>query len=161
MKTSTKAAAVTVAIGFGALAFFPVVWQRREGAPMPDGAQLPFFIVLTLAESLLMGGGIALLLFGWPLFRKLPMLSQRAGLWTFLSSCWLLASWWPHIGFHVLVGEQDLWGVLKIDYAFHFTVMLASVYVLRSIWIIAAGLAAEEPRRADLRPVLTHAEAER
>ena len=131
MKTSAKVTATAIVIGLAAMGLGQVIWPLAPGLPTPTLAQLPFLAFLDLAQSLLFGLGVALLIWGWPVFRGLSALTARLRAWCFASVVWLFISWWPHIGFHRSMGE-DLWSLIFIDYVFHFTIIIASLILMRA-----------------------------
>lgn len=128
-----------VVIGLVALLLGHVIWPPHPGGPTPSVIQIALLLILDAVQSLLFGLGVALLIWGWPLFKNLPLQKAPAKTWTFISVVWLLVSWWPHIGFHVSAGE-DLWSIIGIDYAFHFTVIAASLIVIRTLVVLATPI---------------------
>jgi hypothetical protein len=108
-------------------------WRPAAGNPEPTAAQIPFFMVLGLAEGLAFGFGVAFLLFGYPWMRSAgpaPTALTRAA---HLSIAWVLLNWWSHDSFHIANG-LEMGGLLAIEYAYHFTLMLAGV--LTAAWFI-------------------------
>jgi hypothetical protein len=47
---------------------------------------------------------------------------------TYVSIAWMLLSWWPHDNMHIHNGG-NLSGIIKIDYGFHATLILAACIV--------------------------------
>ena len=94
--------------------------------PQPTDAQLPLFILLSVAEALAFGLGISFLIFGYPLVQTILPESNGLTLGAHLSIAWLLFSWWPHDSLHVANG-LNLSGLLAIEYGFHVTLMVAGV----------------------------------
>ena len=135
MTRKIKIIIVTLAIGVLAVSLGRIVWSVGDG-PAATGIQIALLSILDIVQSLLFGLGIAVLLFGWPWFKNLSALSLRMKILLFLSVIWLLTSWWPHVGFHIITGE-DLWGIIKIDYAFHLTAIVASIVVFRAFVIVS------------------------
>jgi len=43
----------------------------------------------------------------------------------YLAIGWYLVNWWPHDNLHLVNGVY-LWGLLGIEYGFHFTLMVAA-----------------------------------
>ena len=139
MSQRTKWIAVTVLLGLaafltgvnGPLAFL-IGWHPAAGSPQPTAAQLPFFMVLGLAEALALGFGVAFLVFGYPWMRaaSTPGGLTRAA---HLAIAWTLINWWSHDSFHVANG-LDLVGMLVIEYAYHFTLMAAGT--IAAAWFV-------------------------
>src|SRR5829696_2855717 len=85
-----KVLLVTVLIAAPAMVLGPVLWPPAAGGPEPTGGQLPFFIVLAIMESVLLGLGISFLLFGLPAVRRVSP-TPRRGLWR--CTCVSAGSW--------------------------------------------------------------------
>ena len=95
--------------------------------------QLPLFVLLSLLESITFGVGVAFAFFGWKNFKTLMPGNRKAAFWCFVSIIWLLVSWWPHDNMHVLNAPDNLAGLLKIEYAFHVTLMIAGLILARNL----------------------------
>ena len=121
----------TLLILLPALVVFPlgrVIWKDPVEAMMPSSAQLPFFILLSVFESLAFGIGIWFLVRGWELIAAAPGVSKRLACWTYASIAWSLVSWWPHDNLHRANG-MDTVGLLRIEYGFHVTLIIASTII--------------------------------
>ena len=116
---------VIVSVGV-TMALGSKIWLPAPGMPTPTAAQMPFFIGLALAESLAFGLGVAFIVFGMPLVRRVSGLSRGLGWAVYLSIAWLLVSWWPHDGLHRHNGE-NVQGLLFIEYGFHLTLIVAGL----------------------------------
>ena len=127
MNTWPRVLLVTLLAGVPAF-LGSVLWPPPPGMPSPTGGQLALFIFLLALEALLFGLGVAFLLFGLPLVRRLTGASARGAWATFISIGWFLVSWWPHDNLHIHTGP-DLGTLLFIEYAFHVTLMLAALVV--------------------------------
>lgn len=101
-------------------------WRPSADFPPPTDAQLPFFVLLNVAESLAFGFGISFLIFGYSLMQNTLAASRRLTLAAHLAISWLLFSWWPHDSLHAAVGT-NLNGLLAIEYGFHVTLMATGV----------------------------------
>ncbi|HET7009386.1 MAG TPA: hypothetical protein VFI11_01305 [Anaerolineales bacterium] len=119
-----KVVLVAVLVGLPAFLLGPALWPISPDFPVPAPEQMPFFILLSVFDSLFLGLGIAFILFGWPLIRRMPGGSGALRRAVYLSIVFLLVSWWPHINLHNAVGF-DLQGLLYIDYAFHIPLMIS------------------------------------
>ena len=126
MKTWTKVLLITII--FGLISFFlsRVLWTPNKDI-MPTSGQLPFFIVLSILNSIVFGLGISFIIFGWSSVKNL-LGNSALSLLSYLSLAWLLVSWWPHDNFHMQVG-LDLQGLLYIEYGFHVTLILSSLII--------------------------------
>ena len=122
MKDSHKAILITLVLGIAALALSKVIWPIPSSMPHPTDSQLPFFIFLSLVESLLFGLGVAFIVFAWPLVAS----KGRDDKLAFIALAWMLVSWWPHDNLHQMVG-MDFGGLLYIEYGFHLTLIIASL----------------------------------
>ena len=124
-------AGVVIALLFGPDGPLGVFWRPAEGSPEPSGALIPGFIVVAIAEGLALGAAIAVGALGRPWFRSLVGKSRFATV-AWVSTMWLLGSWWPHTATHRFVGE-DLGGLLLAEWIFHVGSMVAVAVVLAAI----------------------------
>ncbi len=141
MKTWHKILVVT--LFFGVLTFLSnpngplgAFWAPDPSFPVPSSGQLPLFLFLNIAESLVFGLGIAFLMFGYPLVQGLGVASKGLTWAAFISIVWLLISWWPHDSLHVFNG-MNLTGLLVIEYLFHLTLMITGLIL--AYFFIAIG----------------------
>ncbi len=100
-------------------------WAPAAGTPLPTAAQLPFAMLLNLAEAVTFGGGIAFLLFGYEQVNGLVPASSLLTRAAHLSIAWLLINWFPHDNLHIHIGESDLGQLLLLEYIFHISLMVA------------------------------------
>lgn len=114
---------VTIPIAVAAFILAPKVWPSPVGSPVPTSFQLPFFIVLTIFESLSLGLGFAFLLFGYQMIKNVSEKSKFITWSLYLSISWFLLNWWVHDGLHKINGE-NLQGLLYIEYGFHVTMII-------------------------------------
>ena len=121
---------LTVVLAVGSFLLSRVIWPDVPGMPMPDSAQLPFLIGVSAIESLAFGIGIALLVSLWPFMR-----GRDTWDWlTYISAAWLLISWWPHDNLHRTMAMGDYWQLIRIEWGFHFTLIVAGIIVASYIW---------------------------
>lgn len=121
---------VTIVAAVGSFFLSRVIWPDIAGMPMPTSAQLPLFIGVSIFESLAFGIGASFLIFGWSFMR-----GRGTGDWlVFLSAAWLLISWWPHDNLHRITPEGDYWGLLRLEWGFHVTLIIAGVIIASFIW---------------------------
>jgi hypothetical protein len=128
MKTWLKV--VLTVLFFGVPAFFlgPIIWPISPDFPAPPPPQVPYFILLSVFDSLALGLGMAFVLFGFPAVRKMANGSGPLAWALYVSIAFLLASWWPHINLHNHVGF-DLQDLLKLDYGFHVPLIISGAVV--------------------------------
>ncbi len=122
---------VVIALLFGPDGPLGGFWRPAEGSPEPSGALIAGFIVVAVAEGLALGAAIAVGAFGRPWFSSLVGESRFATT-AWVSTMWLLGSWWPHTATHRFVGE-DLGGLLLAEWIFHVGSMVAMAIVLAAI----------------------------
>jgi hypothetical protein len=125
-----------VTLGLAVLAFLaspngPLgsFWRPSSDAPPPTGAQLPLFILLNVAEALAFGIGVSFLIFGYKAVHRVLPQSKALAFAAYLSIAWLLANWWPHDSLHLHNG-MNLGGLLKIEYGFHITLIVAGAILV-------------------------------
>ena len=123
------ALAVTVALTILAVLANPSgplggFWRPAADMPTPAGTELPFAILLKIAEGLTFGLGISFLIFGYPIVQAISPASLAVTRAAHVSIAWLLFNWWPHDSLHIANG-MNLGGLLAIEYAFHITLMIA------------------------------------
>ena len=82
---------------------------------------------------MLLGFGVAFLIFGLPVLRKVSPDSRPRAWAMYLSIGYLMVSWWPHLGMHAHNG-LDLQGLLYIDYIFHLPLEVAGVVLAWSFF---------------------------
>ena len=128
MKTRLKVTLTTLLVGVAAFLLGPVLWPINAALPKPEPAQIPYFILLAVFDSLFFGLGMAFVVFGWPLVRRMANGSARLVWPLYISIAFLLISWWPHINLHNSVGF-NLQGLLYIDYSFHIPLMVSGAIV--------------------------------
>jgi len=133
MKTHYKIALVAVPSAIVALLLTQVIWPNPMGASTPDASLMPYFIFIAGLECLAFGIGLAFAIFGWPMLRRL---SGEGWLSTamFISTVWLLVSWWPHDNMHRVNGMENFAGLLRIEFLFHFTLIIAGFIVATYLW---------------------------
>ncbi len=100
MKTRTKVALVTAAVGIPAFFLGPVLFPPADVGVEPTAGQIPFFIFLAVGDALLLGLGVSFLLFGFPVISKVSPDSKVRAWAMYLSIGYLMVSWWPHLGMH-------------------------------------------------------------
>lgn len=126
MSRKTKAIILTLVLAIIAFLTGRQIWPPNAMNPTPTGIQLPLFIILSIFESISFGLGVSFLIVGWPLVRKFSGKSDTLTKLAFLSIAWYLINWWPHDNLHEHIG-MNLDGLLKIEYGFHVTMIIAGV----------------------------------
>ncbi len=121
---------ITVVAAIAAFLLSRVIWPDLPGIPMPVGAQLPLLIVVSAIEAIGFGVGIAFLVSLWPYMR-----GRNAWDWlTYISAAWLLVSWWPHDNLHRVMMMGDYWQLIRIEWTFHVTLIIAGIIVASMVW---------------------------
>jgi hypothetical protein len=129
MKPWIKVLIITLVFGIVSFLLGPVLWPMAEGGPQPVGAQLPLLIGVSIIESIAFGIGIAFLLLGWPLVRKVAHGSKLAAWSLYIGAAWYMISWWPHDRFHMSMEHGDYWMLIKLEYGFHVTLIIAGALI--------------------------------
>ena len=106
-----------------------VIWPDPAAVVMPSSAQLPYLIGVSIIESLAFGIGVAFIVSTWGFMR-----GRDTWDWlTVIAATWLLVSWWPHDNMHRVNG-MEYWGLIRIEWMFHFTLIIAGILVASFIW---------------------------
>lgn len=122
--------ALTVVCAVAAFLLSPVIWPTPAGMPMPDSTQTIFLIGVSAIEAIGFGIGIAFLVSLWKYMR-----GRDTWDWlTYISAAWLLISWWPHDNFHRVTAMGDYWQLIRLEWGFHFTLIVAGVIVASMVW---------------------------
>jgi hypothetical protein len=82
-------------------------------------------IILGVLDSLAFGVGVAFLVYGYPVVRRLAQ--GRLAWATYLSIAWSLVSWWPHSNMHR--ANTTLEGLVLIDWTFHLTLIVGAAVI--------------------------------
>lgn len=133
MEKWQKALIITVVLGLAAFMTGKAIWPPSPSLPMPTPQQLPFFMLISLIESLAFGLGIAFLFLEMPAIAKFQGKERTMAILSYLSLGWLLVSWWPHDNLHMQVGFE-LQSLLYLEYGFHLTLIIASVILMYSFY---------------------------
>lgn len=149
----TKIIVTTLVVGVLAFLAEPngpagVFWRPSPMVPEAVGIQLPLFMLLGMTEALVFGLGIAFLVFGASMvkqFKVSPGLARAAH----LSISWVMINWWAHDSLHLHNG-MELSGLLKIEYGFHITLILAGIILARFFVAMAQGSMTTGPQRASV-----------
>ena len=147
MKTSTKVALVTAAVGIPAFFLGPVLFPPADMGVEPTAGQLPFFLFLAVGDALLLGLGVSFLLFGFPVIRKVSPDSRVRAWAMYLPMGYLMVSWWPHLNMHASNGI-DFQGLLYIDFFFHLPLEVAGVALALSFISLMRNRSTDSPALA-------------
>jgi len=128
MKEWIKYLLITLIFGGISFVLGPILWTSAPEL-IPSPAQLPYFMLLSAVEALFFGFGIAFLLFGWPIMKKISNPANKTTAIAFIALCWLAISWWSHDNLHRHNG-MDLTGLLFIEYGFHLTLIIATLILM-------------------------------
>ena len=143
MQVTAKVLIVTLVVGIagfltesnGPLGAF---WSPDPGMPQPMGAQLPLFMLLGAVEALALGLGASFLLFGYARMKANTGVTEPMARAAHLSIVWLLMNWWAHDSLHIHNGMY-LNGLLKIEYAFHVTLIISGLILVRFFLAVVQG----------------------
>lgn len=136
MNTKTKFIILTIILAVITFALSRVIWPDPADSIMhPTSAQLPFFMFLSALESVAFGVGVSFLIFGWPMVQKISPENKKGATISFLAIAWLLISWWPHDNMHRVNGE-NMAGLLRIEYIFHFTLIVSALILARQMYVL-------------------------
>lgn len=125
-------ALVVLVVAVPALLLAPLIWPPADLGVEPSATQLPLFVTLAVGDALFLGAGVAFLVFGFPIIRRVARGSRLRAWGMYLSIGYLLVSWWPHVNMHASNGV-DLGGLLVIDYVFHLPLEIAGVVLAVSL----------------------------
>ncbi len=123
----------TLVFAVPALLLGRTIWPDAADIVAPTASQFPFFVFLATVEALAFGIGVSFLIYGWNAVKRVMPDDRRGAVLVLLSITWLLASWWPHDNLHRHNG-MDIAGLLKIEYGFHLTLVIASLIVAYYFW---------------------------
>jgi hypothetical protein len=112
-----------------------------ETSPMPAGAQVGLFTLISAVEALAFGAGLGVLLFAGRPIRAL-FGPDHAGLASasHLALFWLLWSWWLHVALHNTSGMRP-GRILFIEYAFHASSIVAAGVVVYALTVLGGDRA--------------------
>lgn len=111
-----------------------VLWPDPVGAPMLTGIQLASLMSIAALEAIAFGLGVSFVVFGRSLLRGVPSELARHRNATFWSVAWTLVSWWPHDNMHRANGMMNVWGLIRIEYIFHLTLIICA-FIIASYFI--------------------------
>jgi hypothetical protein len=128
---------VFIALVFAVISFLlgPVLWQP-SGDIVPSGSQMPFFLLLSALESVAFGLGISFILFAFPYVRRAPRDMRRTATVLYVVIAWHLVSWWPHDNMHISNTMGNVWGLIRIEYLFHFSLIITTIVAAYEIFQI-------------------------
>ena len=134
MKTHYKFALVAAPLAIIAFLLSRVIWPDIAGMQGPEPSLIPHFIFLSALESVSFGIGVAFAIFGWPFVLRVMPQHKILSVVAFISIVWMLVSWWPHDNMHRINGMDNFTGLLRIEYTFHFTLILAGFILAMYFW---------------------------
>lgn len=126
-------AGLAIAMVFGPDGPLGGFWRPIPG-PEAEGAMAAGFIAVGIAEGLGFGLGLAILVLGRGWFGRLVP-NQGLAVAAWLSSVYLLVSWWPHSASHRHFGDA-LAQLLWMEWVFHVGSIVAIGVLL---WALLAG----------------------
>ena len=132
---------LTVVIGVAAFFTGPMIWPMTPEAPMPPPNLLPFYIAISVIESLAFGFAVAFAAFGWPAIRDLRLGAPWLNKLLFVTLCWFMGNWWIHDHLHMHIG-LDMNRLLYIEIVFHMSLLACGVTLAISLMRLANHIAA-------------------
>jgi hypothetical protein len=154
MKTWMKVTLVALLFGLPTIPLGRLIWQDPVSTTAdvaPSGIQLGFLIGVSVFEAAAFGLGVAFLIFGLHVVRR--VLGDMKGLtWaSYFSIAWLLVSWWPHDNLHRVTTSLD--SLIVIEYTFHVTLILAgSLVAITFLKLLVRRGILEEAQTSVARP---------
>jgi hypothetical protein len=127
MSTRVKVGIVTVVSGAVAFALTRVIWPLPSTMAPPPPNLLPLFILLDVLTALLFGIGVAFVIFGYPMLRRVRQPEALTAA-TYGAIAFLLLNWWPHLNMHMVSGLNYA-SLLWIDYLFHVPLFFSAAVV--------------------------------
>lgn len=125
---------ITLVCAVSAFLLGRVIWPDSSDVPMLSGIQFASLVFISGLEALAFGAGISFIIFGRSLIKRLPSESSRHRNLAFWSIAWTLVSWWPHDNMHRANGITNVWGLIKIEYLFHLTLIICA-FIIASYFI--------------------------
>ncbi len=120
----------TIVAAAAAFVLDRIIWPDLPDVMQPSSAQIPFLMGVAAIEAIGFGIAVAFLIFGWKLMR-----GRSTKDWlVFFSIAWSLGSWWPHDNLHRTMHMGDYNQLIRIEYGFHFTLILAAVIIAKFAW---------------------------
>ncbi len=119
-----------LAAGIPAFFLGKIIWPISPDLGIPAVTVYPMIGMLSFFEALLFGLGVAFVIFGWDILKKLPSKLTKIMLYT--SVAWLLLSWWPHDSLHLSVGN-NIRNQLMLEFIFHIPTMLAQICLVYAL----------------------------
>ena len=144
MKPWIKVLLVTLVVAVPAFVLGLVLFPPAEVGIEPTDGRIPYFVLLAAWDAVFLGVGVAFLLFGMPVLRKVsPDSSVRA--WVmYLSIGILTVSWWPHLNMTASNGI-DFQGRLFIDYGFYVPLTISAAALIYCFISIARRRTKDKP----------------
>lgn len=132
MSIKNKAIIITIVCAVIAFILGPIFWPKSVDLAVPTAGQLPYFIILSMCETLIFGIGVSFLIFGYKKAKEIALVYGNKVLWSFYALDWMLVSWWPHDNLHAHIG-MDLQKLLYIEYGFHLTLMISAMIIIYTL----------------------------
>lgn len=102
------------------------------------GGQLVQLMIIGAFESLAVAAAVWFAIAAFPHVRRIG----DAATWTtYVSVIWLLASWWPHDKLHARIDPHNMGTLLKVEWGFHVTLVLAGIIVGKYVYDSLRGRA--------------------
>ena len=133
---------------FIVLSLGSVIWPTAGVTEAATPTQLGFFFAISVIEAMLFSTGIIFLFYGFGVLKKAPPALRLTAWLYYISTSWMLISWWPHDNFHRTTSMNDLQKLLFIEYGFHFTLILAGLAIAYSFFRMFSYIREIGPERS-------------
>ena len=133
----TKVVLAVLVVGILAFLLAPnapwTIWPKpADLMPPPTPTEVNLFMLLGVFDALSLGLGVACLIFGWRLVMQVAAPARGRAAIIYVSTVWLLGNWWVHDALHMVNGMNPT-GLLRIEYGFHVTLILAGAALAYAI----------------------------
>jgi hypothetical protein len=133
MRTPITFSAITLASAVAAFLLNPILFPPNPSVAPPEPALIPYFLGIAVVETLFFGVGVAFVIMGLPMLRRVARVSGISAWPAYLAISYLTASWWPHLGMHAVAG-LDMEKLIVVDYVFHLPYIISAVIVAHFFW---------------------------
>ena len=138
MRTPLTFGLVVAAAGTAAFLLTPTLFPPNPNVAPPAPGLIPYFIALSVVESLFFGIGVGFLSLGFPKLRRVARVSGLSPWPSYLAIGYLTASWWPHLGMHQVAGV-DFDKLIVVDYVFHLPYIVSAAVVAHFFYATRTG----------------------
>lgn len=127
----------SVFIALATLPLGPMLWPPDSSAFHPTTNQIPYYLILSLAEALSFGIGWYFVFEGRRLMSYMYGKNKVLLNLTHISVAWSLLSWWPHSKLHNHIGFNT-GGHLSVEYLFHVTNIISAIIIAKFFYTVGS-----------------------